>query len=57
MRRTSCPVHHVRGPLVRAEEENLGLVVQVHQRFLDSRDVSGKKKVDDSLCKQTISSV
>ena len=34
---TGCPVHDVGGALVGAEEQDLGLAVEVDEAFLDTR--------------------
>jgi hypothetical protein len=46
---TGSPVHHVRGPFIRTEEENFRLLIEINERFLDAGSLSGKKKIDDRL--------
>jgi hypothetical protein len=48
-RRTGGPVHHISRPLIRTEEEDLGLVVLVHEHLLDSRAISCDEEIDNGL--------
>lgn len=47
--RTGGPVHHVGGALVRPEEEQLGLAVQVDEALFDPGALAGNEQVDDRI--------
>lgn len=47
--RTGCPVHHVSGALIRAEEQQLGFGIQVDYGVLDTWCGSGNKEINNSV--------